>query len=60
MTFITYYYHYNIYKLKEGKLWLDIRRMFFTGRVVRYWNRMLREVVDAPTLEEFKARWIRP
>lgn len=25
-------------------------------RVVRYWDRMLREVVDAPILEAFKAR----
>jgi len=43
-------------KLKEDKCRLDIRRKFFTVRVVRHWNRFWREVVDAPSLEMFKAR----
>jgi len=30
--------------------------MFFTMRVVKHWHRLLREVVDAPSLETFKAR----
>ncbi|KFP68030.1 hypothetical protein N322_07164, partial [Cariama cristata] len=42
-------------KLEEGRFRLDIRKKFFTVRVVMHWNR-LSEEVDAPSLEAFKAR----
>ena len=46
----------NGFKLKERRFRLDIRKKFFTMRMVKLWQRLPRAVGDAPSLETFQAR----
>ena len=42
---------------EEGRFRLAIKKKFFTMRVVRHWNRLSGEAVNAPSLEAFSA-WL--
>ena len=40
----------NSFRLKKGRLRLDVKGKFFAKSVVRCWHRLPREAVDAPSL----------
>ena len=46
--------HGNGSKMCQGRFSLDIRKHFFTKRVLKHCNRLPREVVGAPCLSAFQ------
>ena len=41
----------NEHKLEHTKFHMNMEKNFFTLRTTEHWNRLLREVVESPSLE---------
>lgn len=44
------------FKLKDGRIRLDMKKILFKLRLVRHWNWLLREALAVLSLAAFKAR----
>ena len=46
----------HTYKIVKNSFRLDVRKNFFSNRVVNAWNKLPQYVIDAETVNSFKAR----
>lgn len=45
----------NGHKLPQGRFMLDVRKNVFTERILKFWNRLSRDMVDSSSLELFQS-----
>lgn len=45
----------NELELCQRRFRVAIRRSFFTGSILKHWNRLLRELVESPSLDVLKS-----
>lgn len=50
----------NGQKLMHRMLYLNTRKHFFTVQMTEHWDRLLREIVESPSLEILKTVWTQP
>ena len=47
----------HVMKLEPKRSQTEVRRNFFTNRIISPWNALSKEIIESNTVEEFKRRY---